>query len=83
MSEWKVLKGEHVCVLWNDKIYHVKEPIVRCKDCKFSELMKVRYSDKKITICNAEWCEGSEGDHPIVDPDGFCAWGLMNERDVQ
>lgn len=54
--------------------------IVRCKDCKFSEVVTDCYSDKSFLGCNAEWCEGSEGDHPCVEPNGFCMWGERKEE---
>lgn len=52
-----------------------QEQIVRCKDCKFCEQQKVRYAPNPIYVCLADWCMGSEGDNPLVEPDGFCAWG--------
>ena len=52
--------------------------IVRCRDCKHHELQTVVYSSKPLSICTAEWCEGSEHDNPLVEPDGFCAWGERN-----
>lgn len=60
------------------------EKVVRCRDCKFIKIMPVRYSDRSSVICLADWWEGSEGDHPFVDPDGFCAWGELDDaRDIQ
>lgn len=41
----------------------LREPIVRCRDCKY-------YTDDEVEYrhyCN-EWCGQ-------VKPDGFCAWG--------
>ena len=51
------------------------ERIVRCRDCKHYELLTVSYLDKPLSVCTAEWCEGAEHDNPLVEPDGFCAWG--------
>lgn len=53
--------------------------IVLCRDCVHFEMKKVRYSSKPIFVCIAEWCEGSEGDNPLVNPDGFCAWAKRKE----
>jgi hypothetical protein len=56
-----------------------REEIVRCRDCKHHELQGVSYSDKPLSVCTAEWCEGSEHDNPLVEPNGFCAWGERKE----
>lgn len=64
MSEWKVLKGEHVCALWNDEIYHVHEPIVRCRDCRH-----FKPGEEEPPV---DWCDWF---HDEVTPLGFCAWG--------
>lgn len=58
----------------------VCEEIVRCRDCKHYELLTVSYSDKPLSVCTAEWCEGMERDNPLVEPDGFCAWGERREQ---
>ena len=49
--------------------------VVRCRDCKYLETQTVSFSDKPLFVCIAEWCIGAEGDNPLVEPDGFCAWG--------
>ena len=65
--------------------YHVipfgsmREEIVRCRDCKYRELMTVSYLDKPLSVCISEQWIGAEGDNPLVKPDGFCAWGERNE----
>lgn len=48
--------------------------LITCRDCRFCEKQTVRYSLKPIFVCLADWCMGSEGDNPIVKPNGFCAW---------
>lgn len=58
---------------------NLREEIVRCRDCKYCELLTVVYLDKPLSVCTAEWCEGAEGDNPLVKPDGFCAWGERQE----
>lgn len=58
-----------------------REEIVRCRDCKHYELLTVSYSDKPFSVCTAEWCEGMERDNPLVEPDGFCAWGIKKGDD--
>lgn len=57
-----------------------REEIVRCRDCKHVHHCPdwqpdKRFKPKDIWICEAEWCMGFEGDHPLVEPDGFCKWG--------
>lgn len=59
--------------------YQITEEIVRCRDCRNLESQTVSYSDKPIFVCTAEWCEGAERDNPLVEPDGFCAWGERRE----
>lgn len=50
---------------------HRKEPIVRCRDCRFYE-----------ETGNCNWFECSScGLLAEVAPDGFCAWG--ERRDEQ
>lgn len=60
---------------------NLREEIVRCRDCKHYELLTVSYSDKPFSVCTAEWCEGMERDNPLVEPDGFCAWGIKKGDD--
>lgn len=54
--------------------------IVRCRDCKHVNHDPEWQPDRRFKpvdmwTCHAEWCEGFEGDHPQVEPDGFCKWG--------
>ena len=54
--------------------------IVRCRDCKHVKhtpewQLDRRYKPEDAWWCHAEWCEGMGGDHPCVEPDGFCKWG--------
>lgn len=51
------------------------EEIVRCSDCKYHDYMTVSYSDKPLSVCYSEQWIGAEGDNPLVEPNGFCAWG--------
>lgn len=73
----RLCEGNVPLVLWPKLIREERrrEKIVRCRDCKHHELQGVSYSDKLLSVCTAEWCEGSEHDNPLVEPDGFCAWG--------
>lgn len=57
----------------NDFVLH--ERIVRCRDCKYCNMFNVSYSDKPLFDCLSEQWIGAEGDNPLVEPDGFCAWG--------
>lgn len=70
-------------IVYNDGLNGFKhfEPIVHCKDCMFSEVVTVRYSDRSFAVCLADWCEGSEGVHPIIEPDGFCSYGERKNYD--
>lgn len=55
--------------------YELHEEIMRCRDCKYHEYLNVSYSDKLFSVCLSEQWIGAEGDNPLVEPDGFCAWG--------
>lgn len=47
------------------ELFHMRgepEPIVRCRDCKYSD-------DDPGVLCDLR------GNYVIVEPDGFCAWG--------
>lgn len=57
----------------DDFVLH--ERIVRCSDCKHHDYMTVSYSDKPLSVCYSEQWIGAEGDNPLVEPNGFCAWG--------
>ncbi len=57
-----------------------REEIVRCRDCEHVKHDPEWQPDRRFKpvdmwTCHAEWCEGFEGDHPVVEPDGFCRWG--------
>lgn len=76
--------GEYVVSLtaktFTDLRSHRHEQIVRCRDCKHARHESNWQPDKRrkpidLWLCEAEWCEGLEGDSPCVKPDGFCAWG--------
>ena len=68
--DWQAIADE-----LNARAERTCEEIVRCRDCKHHESQGVSYSDKPLSVCTAEWCEGSEHDNPLVEPNGFCAWG--------
>lgn len=40
--------------------------VVRCKDCRYYDL----YPNDSIFVCYR-----FDNEQPIVEPDGFCAWG--------
>ena len=46
----------------------VREPIVRCRDCKICVKKGLRL-----------YCDLNAGGFPEVEPDGFCAWGERRE----
>lgn len=59
---------------------HIRERIVRCRDCK--------HSHKDGTLCNffASWVPIAGGDEyecmpADVEPDGFCKWGKRRESE--
>lgn len=47
-----------------------REPVVRCRDCKYAESMQLAFSDR--LIC-------AYFDDMSVEPEGFCAWGEPRE----
>lgn len=57
------------------------EKIVRCRDCKHLDEIRVSYSAEPVFQCKADWCQGVEGDSPLVEPNGFCAWGERRSDD--
>lgn len=46
--------------------YVESEPIVRCRDCVYFD----KYENDEISVCYR-----FDNEQPIVEPDGFCAWG--------
>lgn len=65
-------------IYWQDDSgLYKREEIVRCRDCKYHDLQTVVYSSKPLSVCMAEWCEGSE--HELVEPNGYCKWGERRE----
>lgn len=46
--------------------YVNSEPIVRCMDCVYFD----KYENDEISVCYR-----FDNEQPIVEPDGFCAWG--------
>lgn len=47
------------------------EQIVRCKDCVYFD----KYENDEISVCYR-----FDNEQPIVEPDGFCAWGERKEQ---
>lgn len=72
-----VRDGWNVHVDWDFK---QREEIIRCKDCKYFDEIKVSYSAEPDFQCMADWCKGIDGDSPFVEPGGFCAWGIRREQ---
>jgi len=67
MSEYE----EYVCRFypdsWGEKsITLFGVPIVRCRDCVYFD----KYENDEISVCYR-----FDNEQPIVEPDGFCAWG--------
>ena len=44
--------------------------IVRCRDCVYFD----KYENDEINVCYR-----FDNEQPIVEPDGFCAWGERRE----
>lgn len=44
----------------------IAESIVRCRDCAYFD----KYENDEISVCYR-----FDNEQPIVEPDGFCAWG--------
>ena len=42
------------------------QEIVRCRDCAYFD----KYPNDEISVCYR-----FDNEQPIVEPDGFCAWG--------
>ena len=42
------------------------QEIVRCRDCAYYD----KYPNDEISVCYR-----FDNEQPIVEPDGFCAWG--------
>lgn len=79
MSEYIYATNGELVANIDGEISLAREEVVRCFDCKHHELQNVSYSDKPLSVCTAEWCEGSEHDNPLVESNGFCAWGERRE----
>lgn len=85
MSEY-IIHAEDAKTLYGNTGYlfpldaYLREEVIRCRNCKFGEQQIVRFSPDPIFICLADWCKGSEGDNPLVDMNGFCAWGERREQ---
>ena len=45
---------------------NLREEIVRCRDCVYFD----KYENDEISVCYR-----FDNEQPIVEPDGFCAWG--------
>ena len=63
----------------NQPIIDTRE-IVRCRDCDYEVHESDwqpdgRYRPVEMWWCHADRFMGLDGDHPRVEPDGFCAWG--------
>lgn len=50
----------------------LQERIVRCRDCVYFD----KYENDEISVCYR-----FDNEQPIVEPDGFCAWGERRERE--
>lgn len=65
---------EHVYQEYHYKDFepiHQREEIVRCRDCVYFD----KYENDEISVCYR-----FDNEQPIVEPDGFCAWGERKER---
>ena len=67
MSEY-ICNTEDKCGMC--EAYRTAEPIVRCRDCRYFD----KYPHDEITVCYR-----FDNEEPIVEPDGFCAWGERRE----
>lgn len=69
----------------NDLVIH--ERLVRCKDCKYSD---ISYEHAAVTgelhcygylVENWDWYNDEPSDGRMVEPDGFCKWGERRTND--
>lgn len=70
MSEYIVdyPQWEHLSI--HEFVLSFKEKIVRCRDCVYFD----KYENDEISVCYR-----FDNEQPIVEPDGFCAWGKRRE----
>ena len=56
---------------WMPDAHLYKEPIVRCRDCKWLD-------HRNLYLC---MLPDGDGEYAcwVVEPDGFCAWGVKKE----
>ena len=64
MSEYVYATDEH------KGHWLTSEEIVRCCDCVYFD----KYENDEISVCYR-----FDNEQPIVEPDGFCAWGERRE----
>lgn len=62
--------SEYITAWLNDiDIAHVREEIVRCKDCI-----------GLVETWDGWECERFSGEYHRAEPDGYCAWGIRKEQ---
>lgn len=66
MSEYIVDYPQYEHLSIHEFVLSFKEEIVRCRDCVYFD----KYENDEISVCYR-----FDNEQPIVEPDGFCAWG--------
>lgn len=79
---------ERICERFHNGVYDVREPIVRCRDCKNCGILVCSSGGskmKRVPACfRLAKLDGDAFEDVFfeVEPDGFCAWGeLRHESD--
>lgn len=75
MSEYIYATNGEIVQNMLSEVFESLQEVVRCRDCKHHEYMTVSYSDNPLSVCYSEQWIGAEGDNPLVESNGFCAWG--------
>ena len=64
--------SEYIVDMYSEAAGVKCEPVVRCRDCTYFD----KYENDEISVCYR-----FDNEQPIVEPDGFCAWGERRERE--
>lgn len=71
MSEYIIKAADWAIDYKGESLFKGCKKIVRCCDCVYFD----KYENDEISVCYR-----FDNEQPIVEPDGFCAWGERKER---